>query len=372
MSAHRYWRINIASGVGSSLSLGEVEMFDSLFGTDICSGGTASASSEAWGSVAANAFDNNIVTWWHANTTTNEYIQYDLGLGNDKDIIQISIVCRAGIPDQAPETFTIQYSDNDSDWFDSWTETNITTWIDTLPFFFFASTYTGDPISWRINTSAIDGGNEFALAEVEFRATVGGTDLSVGGSGYASNSNGTYPPSNAFDKNASTFYTGGSEPAWLAYMLSTPAYIGEVMLQARPSAADQSCKDFTIEYSVDNINWTVQATVEGETGWTNGEVRTFSLAPVVITPVMNPTSGAYSSGQTVTITCSTPSSTIYYTTDGSTPTTGSSVYSTAIEITEGINIRAFATASDMDDSEIASETYTISADTVQPIIFIIT
>lgn len=104
---------------------------------------------------------------------------------------------------------------------------------------------------------------------------------------------------------------------------------------------------------------------------TNGDV---APNPPVATPIMNPTSGGYPSGTTVAITCSTPSSTIYYTTDGSIPTIGSSVYSSPIEITDGMNIKAFATASDLTDSEIASETYTVSEVTEiqQPIIFIIT
>ena len=43
-------------------------------------------------------------------------------------------------------------------------------------------------------------------------------------------------------------------------------------------------------------------------------------------PIMNPTTGSYSSDTAVTISCATEGADIYYTTDGSTPTKDSSPY----------------------------------------------
>ena len=62
---------------------------------------------------------------------------------------------------------------------------------------------------------------------------------------------------------------------------------------------------------------------------------------------------------TVTITDSTPGATIYYTTDGSTPTTSSTPYTGPISVTQTTTIRAMAAASGMADSDVASATYTI-------------
>lgn len=78
-------------------------------------------------------------------------------------------------------------------------------------------------------------------------------------------------------------------------------------------------------------------------------------------PLMSPVAGTYFSPQSVTITDSTPSSTIYYTTDGSTPTTMSSVYSTPISVTVTTTIKAMATASGFTQSFVVGNTYTIAA-----------
>jgi hypothetical protein len=48
--------------------------------------------------------------------------------------------------------------------------------------------------------------------------------------------------------------------------------------------------------------------------------------PVAATPTFSPAGGTYASAQSVTIGTTTPSATIYYTTNGSTPTTSSAVY----------------------------------------------
>ena len=95
----------------------------------------------------------------------------------------------------------------------------------------------------------------------------------------------------------------------------------------------------------------------------------------VATPVMVPSSGAVVSGTTVSITCTTPSSTIYYTTDGSTPDNTDTEYTIPISITTGVTIKAIAVATGFTDSNVASETYTISGPApviAQPIIIIIT
>lgn len=64
-------------------------------------------------------------------------------------------------------------------------------------------------------------------------------------------------------------------------------------------------------------------------------------------------------GSNVTIACATDGATIYYTLNGDDPTTSSSVYSSAIDISgnQSKTIKAFATKDSYDNSEIASKTY---------------
>lgn len=86
---------------------------------------------------------------------------------------------------------------------------------------------------------------------------------------------------------------------------------------------------------------------------------TIGGTPIAATPTFSPSAGIYSGGQTVTISDSTPSSTIYYTTDGSTPTTASSVYSAPVTVSATATVKAIATASGYGTSAVGVAPYTI-------------
>lgn len=62
----------------------------------------------------------------------------------------------------------------------------------------------------------------------------------------------------------------------------------------------------------------------------------------------------------VTITCETTEATIYYTTDGNTPTTNSTAYTKAFTVTDGTTIKAVAVKDEV-FSSIVSKTYTVSS-----------
>lgn len=79
----------------------------------------------------------------------------------------------------------------------------------------------------------------------------------------------------------------------------------------------------------------------------------------VATPTFNPVAGEVASGTEVTISTTTSGATIYYTTDGTDPTT-SSTQGTSVTITATTTIKAIAVKDGMADSEIASATYTIA------------
>lgn len=85
----------------------------------------------------------------------------------------------------------------------------------------------------------------------------------------------------------------------------------------------------------------------------------YTPIPKCETPVANPASGTYTEAQTVELTCSTPDSAIYYTTNGVDPDGNETLYTIPIEITENTILKAIAYAEGYDPSDILTEIYNI-------------
>ena len=79
----------------------------------------------------------------------------------------------------------------------------------------------------------------------------------------------------------------------------------------------------------------------------------------VATPAFSVASGAVNSGTSVTISCATDGAKIYYTTDCSDPTAESTEYAGAISVTPPMTLKAIAVKDGMNDSAVASVSYTI-------------
>ena len=81
--------------------------------------------------------------------------------------------------------------------------------------------------------------------------------------------------------------------------------------------------------------------------------------PVVATPTFSLDGGSFLSAQTVSISCTTEGATIYYTTNGTDPTTSSTVYSSPLNITTTTTLKAMAAKAGHQNSAIDSVTYSI-------------
>ncbi len=138
----RYWRLHFTAnnGDGSYLSIPEIEMALTPGGADACAVATSSAapvlaSSEANSSNAAwMAFDGNLPSnKWTSNRPPSvgvpQWIRYDFGAGNDKEIREVRIAGPiSGQLPMAPKDFTVQGSSDGSSWTTVSTHTNITGW----------------------------------------------------------------------------------------------------------------------------------------------------------------------------------------------------------------------------------------------------
>ena len=85
--------------------------------------------------------------------------------------------------------------------------------------------------------------------------------------------------------------------------------------------------------------------------------------PTVVTPVFAPGGGSYGSPTNVMISCGTAGAAIYFTTNGSTPTTlDNYIYNGAsVFLASAVTLKARAFKSGYNDSAVASATYTINS-----------
>jgi hypothetical protein len=88
---------------------------------------------------------------------------------------------------------------------------------------------------------------------------------------------------------------------------------------------------------------------------------TASGSLVAAMPAFRPAAGTYTSSQSVTITDATDGATIYYTTDGSTPTTSSTQYTGSITVSTTETLSAIAVATGYTNSAVSSALYTINS-----------
>jgi hypothetical protein len=124
------------------------------------------------------------------------------------------------------------------------------------------------------------------------------------------------------------------------------------------------------------INWTESGSVVSSSpsySFTATADRTlvanfFSVPVTVATPVISPNGGTFRRKVKFKLSCATPGATIFYTTDGSDPTTASAVYPAGQSRTfkgikttgRGVHIvKAMATAPGDNNSAIATATFTI-------------
>ena len=111
---------------------------------------------------------------------------------------------------------------------------------------------------------------------------------------------------------------------------------------------------------------TIKAMAVKDGNYTNSEVVSVSFTikarEIVATPAFSISGGEVEEGTQVTISCATSGATVYYTTDGSTPSTSSAKYTGAITISKAMTIKAMAAKSGYyTNSAVASANYTIKA-----------
>jgi hypothetical protein len=163
-----------------------------------------------------------------------------------------------------------------------------------------------------------------------------------------------------FSTGSSTTLTAGSpgsvssSDCTLYGLGSSAVYVGDrVILTINLSFASSFAGTHPVEISANTIG-------NNQVGPFPFGVFTVNTSPAAVTPVILPTGGAFASVQSVTISDSTPGATIYYTTDGSGPTTNSIQYSGAFTVSQSETINALASAPSYSQSLVATAAYIIN------------
>ncbi|WP_454737582.1 hypothetical protein [Cupriavidus necator] len=132
---------------------------------------------------------------------------------------------------------------------------------------------------WRFNWLFGNGGANIALAEVEMRTSVGGSNAATGGTAGGTSVNGSFPAANAFDANISTDYQSTAILSTLSYQFASPVDIVEYALTASASLnINLTPQRWQVEYSDDGAAWTIAGYARSQSTWATGEVKTFGVA----------------------------------------------------------------------------------------------
>jgi Chitobiase/beta-hexosaminidase C-terminal domain len=212
---------------------------------------------------------------------------------------------------------------------------------------------------------------------VNIPAAVGGSNTAWVGFTTAT---GTTPPNNANVYINSAEYTVGSTGAGSTAATPTFSPAAGTYASAQTVSISDATSGATIYYTTDETTPTTSSavysapitvsaseTIEAiavKSGDTNSAVASaaYTISPptTVSTPTFTPPAGTYTSAQSVSISDVTSGATIYYTTNGTTPTTSSAVYSGPITVSSSETVQAIAVKSGDTNSAVASATYTIS------------
>ena len=95
----------------------------------------------------------------------------------------------------------------------------------------------------------------------------------------------------------------------------------------------------------------------GCSGGGSSAAQSAPTVPTVTTPTIQPSGGTFTASQSVSITDGTAGATIYYTTDGSTPSTSSPLYSAPFSLTSATNVQAMAAANGYNNSSSTSASF---------------
>jgi hypothetical protein len=279
---HRYWRLYLEAGLTNYGTIREVAFRSAVQGPTRIGAGTPSADTVFSGTYTADkAIDGNTTTYWcSTNTAFPHWWKYDFGAGNDVDIIEVLCTWETGY--KPTGTLYLQYSDDDTNWYDRWT---IPLWTQVTN---FAYPYVRPPTTkqlWRINITDSQDHAYVYMPKLKMRDVESGADLCVGGTAQANEDYalGGYDPSKAFDSDPASYWSTQSDAAgagWIGYAFTSPVEIVEVEMTARNITGTGMPLAFSVDYW-DGSSWVTKWSTTTPATWSSSETRTFTYVEPV-------------------------------------------------------------------------------------------
>lgn len=280
------WRIYInctelgfAAGNGNA-SIAECEMRASAGGADLCTGGTATASSTLSSNTASNAFANNGTTSvWTANSGDDEWLQYEFASPVTIEEVYIQAANNDFGSGNSPVDFEVQYDSGGGVFVTYWSaltgpfgmaEPRVFNRTDAAP--------TGKRW-WRFYVTNLTGtAARLSCSEIEMRLTNGGADQCSGGYAFARAHLSTLVPAAAFANDGTTTFfaeLSSTVPTYIGYAFPADVDIEEVTFRARGSFANnESPEDFKLQFGCGGV-WTDVVSITGQS-FTDGETKTYN------------------------------------------------------------------------------------------------
>lgn len=287
---HNQYRLDISTNNGDALvGIGALYLYETAGGPDVASKlansvGTATASSMFDSTqVPQSAFQGYITSasqpgWISASGTGVGWLQWQDN--SPIDVVGFAIHA-SGVGDTAaPQNFGMQYSDDGVTWLTAFTTTGQTNWTVDYRVYTFASV--GAHAYWRLNITANNGSPYILVQSLALSCANGEVIIS-------SRQNVSIIASTRYDyttdsenymvnrQTTSTgWLSGAAVPQSIEFTAGRPLSLNSFALSCHSAA--RMPQNFTISGSSDNgVTWTVLNSYAGQTGWTVGETRTYTI-----------------------------------------------------------------------------------------------
>ena len=287
-SGYTYYRLNITANNGDSRTgLSQIEFYTSPGGSNVATNsGTATASgTEAGGGSPDNLFDGSpgsaVADQWRV-VATSGWVQKQFDTPFELDSFALRGY-EGAFPERAPKAFQMLGSNDGSTW-DTLSDrfgqgpTGGAPWGDAEQRVF---TVGNTPVYYRWVFTANNGDSRTSINELELYLAIGGATVhrNAGDITGPEENNSTLGLKNAFDGTTASWRVVSASPTVTKHFDEDIVVVQYGIANGTPttSAAGRAPKDWTLQRSTDGSSWTTVSTVAGETAWTAGELRKFTI-----------------------------------------------------------------------------------------------